>query len=870
MASGAATGTATATGTGSASGTFVYNSACGEARATPYDIALSVKDIGCAGKTAVDVIRITVTRPSGPTSISGDALVCSLNTVSTYTATGGTAPSVRWRALGGTIVGNNTGRTVQVKWTTVGSGTVVAKGISSYGCPTDSLSQTVAVAPAGTLSVGGGLSICQGTSTTLTITGGTAPYTLSGGGITQSGSGPFTVTPSQTTTYTITGTATTNGCAGTAQVTVAVVPLPAANVGAAARSTCSGSAIALGSTPVAGNTYSWSPATGLSSSTVANPTLTLTNTTGSPIVATYSLTETSATGGCTATNTVTITVNPAVVAVPGAGVTFCSGSSAQLGAPAVAGFTYSWSPTTGLSSPTAANPTVTLTNTTSAPIVTTYTLTVTNTATGCVGSATVAVTVNPLPIVAAGAAATICSGSSAQLGAPAVAGFTYSWSPTTGLSSPTAANPTVTLTNTTGAPIVTTYTLTVTNTATGCVGSATVAVTVNPLPTAVPGASVITCSGVPVTIGGAPVAGLTYTWSPAIGLSSPTAANPTVTLTNTTGAPVTQTYTLTVTNAATSCVSVASVVVTVNPAVVAVPGAGVTFCSGSSAQLGTPAVAGFTYSWSPTTGLSSPTAANPTVTLTNTTGAPIVTTYTLTVTNTATGCVGSATVAVTVNPLPIVAAGAAATICSGNSAQLGASAVTGFTYNWSPATGLSNPTAANPTVTLTNTTGAPVTQTYTLTVTNTATGCVNTGTVAVTVNPAATAAAGPAQAVCDKSTITLGTAALPGYTYRWTPAANLSSASVAQPVLTGVNTTNAPLVQKYVVLATTALGCSSKDSVLITINPRPVADTIVGPKSVCPTITGITYAIANPHSTTYQWVVTGVESPAPTAALPLR
>nr|WP_254245238.1 PKD-like domain-containing protein [Hymenobacter sp. BRD67] len=536
----------------------------------------------------------------------------------------------------------------------------------------------------------------------------------------------------------------------------------------------------------------------------------------------------------------------------------------------MAGFTYSWSPTTGLSSPTAANPTVTLTNTTSAPIVTTYTLTVTNTATGCVGSATVAVTVNPLPIVAAGAAATICSGSSAQLGAPAVAGFTYSWSPTTGLSSPTAANPTVTLTNTTGAPIVTTYTLTVTNTATGCVGSATVAVTVNPLPTAVPGASVITCSGVPVTIGGAPVAGLTYTWSPAIGLSSPTAANPTVTLTNTTGAPVTQTYTLTVTNAATSCVSVASVVVTVNPAVVAVPGAGVTFCSGSSAQLGTPAVAGFTYSWSPTTGLSSPTAANPTVTLTNTTGAPIVTTYTLTVTNTATGCVGSATVAVTVNPLPIVAAGAAATICSGNSAQLGASAVTGFTYNWSPATGLSNPTAANPTVTLTNTTGAPVTQTYTLTVTNTATGCVNTGTVAVTVNPAATAAAGPAQAVCDKSTITLGTAALPGYTYRWTPAANLSSASVAQPVLTGVNTTNAPLVQKYVVLATTALGCSSKDSVLITINPRPVADTIVGPKSVCPTITGITYAIANPHSTTYQWVVTGVESPAPTAALPLR
>ncbi|QKG56902.1 hypothetical protein GKZ68_09850 [Hymenobacter sp. BRD128] len=61
------TGTATATGTGGrVTGTFVYNSACGEARATPYDVAFTAKDLACGGKLVADVLRITVTRPSGP------------------------------------------------------------------------------------------------------------------------------------------------------------------------------------------------------------------------------------------------------------------------------------------------------------------------------------------------------------------------------------------------------------------------------------------------------------------------------------------------------------------------------------------------------------------------------------------------------------------------------------------------------------------------------------------------------------------------------------------------------------------------------------------------------------------------------------
>ncbi|TDN37129.1 gliding motility-associated C-terminal domain-containing protein [Hymenobacter sp. UV11] len=238
VASGGLTGTASASGTGSVTGTFVYNSACADARPTPYDIALTVKDVGCGGKTVADVIRITVTKPTGPTAVAGDALVCAVNTISTYTASGGTAPGISWRVVGGTFVNGRTSNPVQVRWTTTGTGLVVARGVSSYGCLTDSVSQTVSVAPAGALAVTGTLSVCQGGSTTLTVAGGTGPFVLTGGGATQTGPGPFTVTPTQTTTYTITSTVTTGGCAGVGQATVTVLPLPAADAVVGPQSVC--------------------------------------------------------------------------------------------------------------------------------------------------------------------------------------------------------------------------------------------------------------------------------------------------------------------------------------------------------------------------------------------------------------------------------------------------------------------------------------------------------------------------------------------------------------------------------------------------------------------------------------------------------
>jgi hypothetical protein len=212
----------------------------------------------------------------------------------------------------------------------------------------------------------------------------------------------------------------------------------------------------LGVVPVAGITYSWSPATDLSDATASNPTVTPT----AAGAITYTLTATTA-QGCTATSTVTVTANPVAVANAGTAATFCSGGTATLGAASVAGTTYQWSPATGLSDATASNPTVTLTNTTSAPVTTTYTLTAT-TAQGCSATSTVTVTANPAPatptITQAGTTLTssATTGNQWLLGGTAIPGATGTTYTVTGPG---------------------TYTLVVTN-ATGCASSASLPVVI--------------------------------------------------------------------------------------------------------------------------------------------------------------------------------------------------------------------------------------------------------------------------------------------------------------------------------------------------------------------------------------------------------
>ncbi|WP_152559906.1 gliding motility-associated C-terminal domain-containing protein [Hymenobacter sp. IS2118] len=854
VAPGNLTGTASATGTGSVSGTIVFNSACGDARATPYDLAVTVKDNGCGGRQVADVFRVTVNRAVGPTAIDGPATVCDPATVRTYTATGPSAASYSWRVRGGTIASGQGTNTVRVTWAGANTtGTLVLNGVSARGCPTDSVVKGVDIRPLPALRVTATTpTVCRGNATTLAVEGIPGlTYVWSGGGQSSTQT-TLTVSPTATTTYTVVGTDGT--CTTTASFTVTVTPPPTAQPGAD-RILCPGIASApLGTPAVAGYTYSWSPATGLSNPNIAQPTVTLPNTTGASIEVVYTLTV-SAGASCANSSTVRVTVGPAAVADAGPAVVTCPATaSAPLGSPALPGYTYSWSPAAGLSNPTIARPTVTLPNTTGAPLTATYTVTATSPA-GCAATSTVIVTVSPASVADPGAALSFCSGTvSAALGGTPVAGTTYRWSPTTGLSDPNILNPTVTGTNTTGAPIIRTYTLTAT-TATGCAATATVSVTIDPAAVADAGLAKATCSNVGVVIGGGPaVAGTTYAWSPATGLSNPAVLNPTVTLPNPTGTPITQVYTLTATTA-NGCTATSAVTVTINPAAVADAGMMKATCSNVPVIIGGTAVAGTTYRWSPVTGLSDPNSLNPTATLPNLTGAPITQTYTLTAT-TANGCVATNSVTVTINPAAVAVTGPNQAVCSNATITLGAAPVAGYTYSWSPATGLSSASVANPTFSLANTTGLPNPIVFTLTAT-TANGWVATRTVTITVNPAAVANAGADASVCDGQRLTLGSAALPGYTYSWSPATGLSSATAAQPVYTGLNPTPTPLNRTFTVTATSATGCVSTDAVTVTVNPRPAAEAIAGPASVCPTVTGVAYAVPSPAAAAYTWLIRG-------------
>ncbi|HEX8424745.1 gliding motility-associated C-terminal domain-containing protein [Hymenobacter sp.] len=764
---GAPTGSATVQGpNGSVNSQFVFNSQCGNARSTPYDVVVTATDVACGAKTVAEVFQILVTKAAGPTSITGEAVICDRTTPRPYTAGGPTASSYRWTVQGGTIQGSSTGNTVQVLWNGTGAGRVTVRGVSTLNCPTDSVSRTIDVRPAGALAVTpANAAICQGASTTLTASGGVNYTWTSSTGQTFTGA-TITVTPSTTTTYTVT---TSDGtCTNSRAVTVTVNTQAVANAGVDA-TVCSGVATTLGTAGLTGYTYQWSPATNLSSATAAQPALTFTNTGTTPQLLTYVVTATT-TQGCIARDTVTVLVNPAALAQAGVDRVFCSGGAATLGnsASAVAGSTYVWSPAAGLSTTNTATTNVTLTNTTSAPIVNQYILTVT-TSNGCVARDTVRVTVNPAATADAGTDRTVCSGVATTLGTTGLTGYTYAWSPATGLSNSTAATPTLTLTNTNPTPQVLTYTVTAT-TAEGCTNTSTVRVTLN-------------------------------------------------------------------------------------PAAVAAAGADRAVCSGVATSLGASALTGYTYAWSPATGLSSATSANPTLTLPNTGTTPQVLSYIVTAT-TSNGCVAQDTVRVTINPAAVANAGADRAVCSGDQTTLGAASLTGYSYQWSPATGLSSATTAQPIFLQINTGTTPQVVVYTLTAT-TAEGCVNTSTVRVTVNPAAVANAGTDAAVCDGRRITLGTTGLTGYTYQWSPATNLNNATAAQPTFTGVNTTQNPLTLTYIVTATTAQNCVGRDTVRITVNPRPLPDSIQGSASVCPTVQGVAYSIRNARGTAYQWLVTG-------------
>ena len=482
------------------------------------------------------------------------------------------------------------------------------------------------------------------------------------------------------------------------------------------------------------------------------------------------------------------------------------------------GYTYHWSPSTGLNDSTIANPTACgLSGNTF------YSVTVTD-STGCSASAQVLIRVTPSTLAAnVEPGGFICAGSGASVmlgGFPTAVGgtppYTYTWSPTTGLNLADPANPEA-------SPTVTTvYGLTLSD-GQGCSATASATVKVSSAITVNAGTDTTLCAGFPVNLGGQPTASggdssYTYQWSPTAGLTSAVVSNPqAVAYTN-------STYIVTVTDG-NGCSASASIVLTVHPTPTANAGANqtLTACPLDSVILGgLPAATGgtppYTYFWTPSAGLDSTNIPRPSVK-----GIDSSTIYILFVTD-SNSCVSTGFVQVTVTQSTLQAeAGNGATLCASSLTPVtlgGAPTAAGgtgpFSYHWSPGASLNDSTKANPSASPT------VSTTYFVTVTD-GFGCSQIDSATVVINSAPVANAGTDTAICSGASVIIGgnptTSGGSGpYTFQWSPGTGLNSTTSSNP------TANPTVTTSYSVTVTDRLGCSAVSSVTITVHNNPVAN----------------------------------------------
>lgn len=244
-----------------------------------------------------------------------------------------------------------------------------------------------------------------------------------------------------------------NSCGNTATQTVAITqPASSLTVSLSGQTnvTCNsgnnGTAGVVASGGWGSYTYTWNPLGGSTS-------------TGTSLTAgTYTCAITDA-GGCSVTQTVTITEPAALVASASGSSTLCAGGTSTLSVNATGGtgaVTFNWMPGSLSGSSVVVSPAFT----------TVYTVTATD-ANSCTTTSTATVTVNSLPVISASAnPVSMCSGNTSTLTASGAS--TYTWTPGSVTTSTYAVTPAST----------TSYTVTGTDTH-GCVSTNTVSVTIN-------------------------------------------------------------------------------------------------------------------------------------------------------------------------------------------------------------------------------------------------------------------------------------------------------------------------------------------------------------------------------------------------------
>ncbi|MGZ3865914.1 MAG: hypothetical protein ACXVNR_05590, partial [Bacteroidia bacterium] len=424
--------------------------------------------VSCAGSALSYSAATTITVTPGTAVTVNSPTICAGTGPVVLTA-GGTSPTYTWSANAGSA----TTQSVSVNPSTTTVYTVTGQGGGGSGC-TPVATSTVTVVPAVTVTTSNPPAMCAGSSATLTANGA-ANYTWMPGGATTS---TMVVSPASTTVYTVSGS---TGICPVVTATSTVTINPSVSVNSA--TVCSGSTATL--TAVGGTNYTWTPGGMTGSSITVSPSTTTVYTVDAGMGGTCSVAQ--ATVGVVPSLSVTVN-NPPMV---------CAGVTSTLTASGAS--SYTWTPTTGLSSANGATVTAT-------PSVTT-TYTVTGSSGSCPNSSAVTtVSITPVFTLSVGSA-TICPGTTANL--TASGGSTYNWSPSTGLSTTSGANTVASPGSTTSYTVI----------GGSCDIPATCTVTVIPsCSIAVNSATICPNATATLTANGA----ATYTWTPATGLSATT------------------------------------------------------------------------------------------------------------------------------------------------------------------------------------------------------------------------------------------------------------------------------------------------------------------------------------------------------------
>ncbi len=566
---------------------------------------------------------------------------------------------------------------------------------------------------------------------------------------------------------------------------------------------CEGNSTTIGTPAVNGVTYLWSPPTYLSNPSSASPNA------NPPVTTKYYLTASNGAIGCSNTDSVTVTVNPAPTVVQPANQTPCANTNTAtiIFTGTVNGTVYNWTnsnPAIGLAANGAGNINpFNATNTSSLPI--TSTITVTPTANGCPGAAkTFTITVNPTPTVVQPANQTLCANNSTAVisFSGTVSGTAYNWTnsnPAIGLAASGAGNiNSFVATNAAGLPI--TGTITVIPNANTCPGIAkTFIITVNPTPTVAQPADQALCANnntAAITFNGA-VNNANYNWinsNPAIGLAAGGVGNINSFIAiNTTASPITGT--VTIAPIAIGCPGAAKTFdITVHPTPAVNASNNINVCLGNTTPL--LATGADSYSWNPYANLSCTSCPNPVATPTDSIMYKVKGSSLF-------GCFAYDSVTVTVsNPFKMPAS-PNDTLCAGEKTNLWASNAN--SYLWWPPAGLNNINIASPTA-------SPALTTRYRVIGYDGKNCfTDTNFVLITVGPYPKVDLGSDKTLSTGTVLNLNAVTQfgPIISWLWYPATDLSCSNCATPSATVKNNTF------YTVTVTNNFGCQAVDTIFI-------------------------------------------------------